>query len=137
MYIGEQLSHFSDARLTLSAQLGVEHLAAHTAAGAAAGGRSIERPDGTWDVAGIAALQQRLATFGLAMDVLALDVEALWPSILRGAPDREARIEVVKQNVRAAAEAGVPCLKYRMQPIGIPRTGRRPGRRGALYRHFD
>jgi mannonate dehydratase len=137
MYLGEQLSNLSDARLTLAAQLGVEHLAAHTAAGAAAGGPPIERPDGTWDAQGIRALQQRLATFGLTMDVLALDVEALWPSILRGAPDREARLAVITQNIRAAAEAGVPCLKYRMQPIGIPRTGRRPGRGGALYSHFD
>src|SRR6476469_4164450 len=98
MYIGEQLANFSDARLTLAAQLGVEHLAAHTAAGAAASGPPIERPAGTWDVQGIRALQRRLATFGLTMDVLALDVEALWPSVLRGAPDGDARLEVITQN---------------------------------------
>jgi mannonate dehydratase len=138
MYIGEQLSNLSDARLTLSAQLGVEHVAAHTAtSAAAAGGVPIVRDDGTWDVRGIEALQRRLSSFGLTLDVLALDVEALWPSLLRGAPDRQARLDVLAQNIRAAAEAGVPCLKYRVQPIGIPRTGRVPGRGGAQYSHFD
>ena len=137
MYIGEQLSDFSDARLTLSAQLGVEHIAAHTAAGAAAAGTPIERADGTWDVAGIKAFQQRLAGFGLTTEVLALNVEALWPSVLHGDSDGEERMAAIEQNIRTAGEAGVPCLKYRMQPIGIPRTGRVPGRGGAMYSHFD
>jgi mannonate dehydratase len=110
----------------------VEHVAVHTpaVADAAAG-------DGSWSAAAIRAVQQRLAAFGMTMDVLALDVERLWLPLLRGDPERDAMIERVQQNIRAAGEAGVPCLKYRMQPIGIPRTGRTPGRGGARYSHFD
>ena len=40
--------------------------------------------------------------------------------------------EGVLEVVRAAADAGVPCLKYRIQPLGVLRTGRVPGRGGAL-----
>ncbi|MGH2371559.1 MAG: mannonate dehydratase [Chloroflexota bacterium] len=132
MYIGEQLSELSDRRLTWAAQLGVQHVAVHTPAVADA-----QAGDGTWSAAAIKRVQERLAAFGMALDVLALDVEALWPMLLRRDPAAGALIERLQQNIRVAGEAGVPCLKYRMQPIGIPRTGRTPGRGGARYSHFD
>src|ERR671921_452730 len=52
-------------------------------------------------------------------------------------PGREADIEIIKQNVRAAGEAGVPCLKYNLNLLGVPRTGRSPGRGGVTYSQFD
>ncbi len=136
MYIGEQLGRLTDERLTLSAQLGVEHVAAHSYAGSGVEGVA-PGPDGRWEVAGIRALQGRLGRFGITLDVLALDVEDLWWSLLLRAPDREARLEVARDNIRVAAEAGVPCLKYRFQPLGVLRTGRVPGRGGAAYSAFD
>ena len=39
---------------------------------------------------------------------------------------RDAQLAVITHNIRAAAEAGVPCLKYALPMIGIPRTGRTP-----------
>jgi len=138
MYIGEQLNDLSDRKLTWVAQLGVEHLAVNTTKGS-----GIENGDGTWNVAAIKALQQRLAGFGMTMDVLTLDLQSSFlshhrfPSIMRGLPGRDAEIDVIKQNVRAAGEAGVPCLKYNLNLLGVPRTGRTPGRGGAQYSHFD
>jgi mannonate dehydratase len=135
MYLGEQLSDLSDRRLTLSAQLGVEHVAVHSPQAA-----GVVRPDGTWDAAALRGVRERLAGFGIALDVLGLDVEALWPAMLRDPPDvseYEAMLARIEQNVHAAAEAGVPCLKWRVQPLGVLRTGRSPGRGGARNSRFD
>src|SRR5687767_13972494 len=50
MYIGEQLGRLTDERLTLSAQLGVEHVAVHSYAGSGVEGVA-PGPDGRWEVA--------------------------------------------------------------------------------------
>ncbi|MGH2461525.1 MAG: mannonate dehydratase [Chloroflexota bacterium] len=138
MYIGEQLNDFSDRKLSWAAQLGVEHLAVNSTRTS-----NIENEDGTWSVPAIKTFQKRLAGFGMTMDVLTLDLQSSFlshhrfPSIMRGLPGRDAEIDIIKQNVRAAGEAGVPCLKYNLNLLGVPRTGRTPGRGGAQYSHFD
>jgi mannonate dehydratase len=138
VYIGEQLNDLSDRKLTWAAQMGVEHLAVNSTRTT-----NIENEDGTWDVAAIKAVQARLATYGMTMDVLTLDLQSSFmtqhrfPGIMRGLPSRDAEIEIIKQNVRAASEAGVPCLKYNLNLLGVPRTGRAPGRGGARYSHFN
>jgi mannonate dehydratase len=138
MFIGEQVGDISEARLSWAAQLGVEHLAVNSTRTT-----NIENPDGTWKVEAIRDAQQRLAHFGMTMDVLTLDLQSSYvtqhrfPGIMRGLPSRDAEIEIVKQNIRAASEAGVPCLKYNLNLLGVPRTGRTPGRGGARYSHFD
>jgi mannonate dehydratase len=137
MYLGEQLSTLDDTRLALAAQLGVEHIALH-ATGRSAAELAVSRPDGTWDGERIRAVQARLARHGIALDVLALDVEALWPALLGGAaPEAERLLARAVQNILTAGEAEVPCLKYRVQPIGVLRTGHAPGRGGARYSAFD
>jgi mannonate dehydratase len=104
---------------------------------------NIENPDGTWDVGRIKAFQKRLAEYGMTMDVLTLDLQSSFmsqhrfPGIMRGLPSRDAEIEIVKQNVRTAGEGGVPTLKYNLNLLGVPRTGRAPGRGGARYSHFN
>jgi mannonate dehydratase len=61
--------------------------------------------------------------------------------LLHDSPDEKSRQEALlarlEQNIRAAAEAGIPCLKWRIQPLGVLRTGRTTGRGGARYSHFD
>jgi mannonate dehydratase len=136
VYIGEQLSDPTDARLTLSAQLGVENVALH----APPRDSGVTLPDGRWDVAALRGLKERLSRFGIALDVLGVDVERLWAQLLSGANEAETTLERLSQNIRAASEAGIPCLKYRIQPLGVLRTGRVPGRGGAQYsafRHAD
>jgi len=138
VYIGEQLNDFSDKKLTWAAQMGVEHIAANNAASA-----GVENPDGTLDVAKIKAFQKRLAEYGITVDVLTLDLQSSFmsghrhPGIMRGLPSRDAEIEIVKQNIRAAGEAGIPCMKYNLNLLGVPRTGRVPGRGSAMYSHFN
>ncbi len=136
MFLGHQMGDVSERKLQWAAQLGVEHVACESREG-------IEREDGTWDVAGIKRMQERFAASGLTIDVLALNLPSRYmthqrfPGIMQGLPSRDAEIEVIKQNVRAAGEAGIPCLKYNLNLLGVPRTGRRPGRGGAMYSHFD
>ncbi|HEX2037894.1 MAG TPA: mannonate dehydratase [Chloroflexota bacterium] len=136
MYVGHQMRDISDLKLQWVAQLGVEHIACENREG-------VENEDGTWNVQGIKDIQARLRQWGITMDVLALNLPSQYmtrqrfPGIMRGLPSRDAEIEVIKQNVRAAAEAGVPCLKYNLNLLGVPRTGRTPGRGGARYSHFD
>ncbi|HEU5315211.1 MAG TPA: mannonate dehydratase, partial [Chloroflexota bacterium] len=81
-------------------------------------------------------LRERLAGFGITLDVLGVDVERLWSQLLAGAPEKETTLERIAQNILAAGEAGIPCLKYRIQPLGVLRTGRVPGRGGAQYSAF-
>lgn len=138
MYVGEQLSDLSDHKLTWVAQMGVEHLAVNTTKGF-----EIENPDGTWRAQGLEALRSHLARFGLALDVLTLDLQSThfsrhrFPGIMRGLPSRDAEIAVIQQNVRAAGEVGIGILKYNLNLLGVPRTGRTLGRGGAQYSQFD
>src|SRR5262245_31891526 len=140
MYIGEQLRDLSDENLTWAAQMGVRHVAVDTTHGP--GTEAVENPDGTWRVEEIVKVQERLARFGLQMAVLALDLPSTYaprqrfPRIMLGEPGRDEDIEVIRQNVRAAGAAGVPCLKYNLNLMGVPRTGRTPGRGGVTYSHF-
>ena len=128
MYIGEQLNDLSDENLTWAAQMGVEHIAVNSTHGP--GTEGIENPDGTWRVEGIRAVQRRVAEFGITMDVLSLDLQSTYvtrqrfPRIMLGQEGRDQDIAVITQNVRAAGEAGVPCLKYNLNLLGVPRTGR-------------
>ncbi len=140
MYIGEQLNDLSDENLAWAAQMGVQHVAANSTHGP--GTEGVENPDGTWNVAGINAVQERLAKFGLTMDVLSLDLQSTYvmrqryPRIMLGQAGRDEDIAIIQQNVRAAGAAGVPCLKYNLNLLGVPRTGRSAGRGGVTYSQF-
>ncbi|MDQ6907872.1 MAG: mannonate dehydratase [Chloroflexota bacterium] len=133
MYLGEQLPNPSDARLTLAAQLGVAHIAIEM------GSELYDASEtGRWDVGRIRHVQARAAANGIAVDVIGLEMGSLLLDIIRGNTERrDAQLAVIAHNIRAAGEAGVPCLKYNLHIIGIPRTGRTAGRGGALYPHFD
>ena len=95
MFLGHQMGDLSDRKLQWAAQLGVEHIACENRSG-------IEREDGTWDVAGIAALKERVGRWGMSVDVLALNLPSQY--ITRAAhprwgrlPSRDAEIEVISR----------------------------------------
>lgn len=138
MHIGHMLSDVSPRKLAWVAQLGVEHVVL-----AGLNETGIENSDSTFDVAAIREVQARCREFGISLDVMTLGMEARFiaqarfPGIVLGLPSRDAEIELVKRRIRAAGEAGVPCLKYNFTLLGVPRTGRTVGRGGARYSHFD
>lgn len=135
MYVGHQMGNISDEKLQWVAQLGVEHIACESREG-------IEREDGTWDVKGLQNVKQRLAGWGITLDVLALPLPSVpiprqrYPEIMLGTEGRDKAIANIRQNIRAAGEAGVPALKYNLNLMGVARTGRAAGRGGARYSHF-
>jgi D-mannonate dehydratase len=120
MYLGEQLPKPTDARLMLAAQLGVQHIAVEM------GSELYDASEtGRWDAGRIRDLQGRAAANGISVDVIGLEMGALLLDIIRGnAARRDAQLAVIVHNIRAAAEAGVPCLKYALHMIGIPTPSR-------------
>lgn len=138
MDIGHQISDLSDRKLEWVTQLGVSRIVVNTIAGT-----GIAAADGSWSAAPIRALVDRLGKFGLTMEVLNLGIEATYyerqrfPDLWTGGAGRDKALETLIQNIRVAGDAGVPCLKYNCNIIGILRTGRTVGRGGATYSHFD
>ncbi len=125
MYLGEQLINPTEARLRLSAQLGVSGIAIDTRPNAAVQGK-----DGAWDGGKVAELRRWVEGFGLRLEVMALDVGSILLDSLRQ-PERAAAIaERLRKDILAAAEGGVTTLKYTVAMVGITRTGVVPGRGG-------
>ena len=138
MYLGHQMGSLTNERLQWAAQMGVEHIACEDRKT-----DNIENEDGTWNVAGLKQASARAAAWGIKVEIVALNLPSQYmtkqrfPGIMRGLPSRDAEIEIIKQNIRATGEAGIDCLKYNLNLIGIPRTGQTRGRGGAMYSHFD
>jgi len=125
MYLGEQLINPSDARLRLSAQLGVAGIVVDTRPNTA-----IQGLDGAWDSGKIVTLRRWIEGFGLRLDAMALDVGSILLDSLRQ-PERAAAIaERLRKDILAAAEGGVTTLKYTVAMVGITRTGVVEGRGG-------
>jgi len=135
MYIGEQLINPTDARLRLSAQLGCKGVVIDSRPN-----RDVAEADGSWSAAKVAAQRRRIEGFGMRLDGMALDVGSILLDSLRQ-PERAARAaERLRQNIRAAADGGVPMLKYTVAMVGITRTGTTEGRGGmqcSVFRAAD
>jgi len=125
MYIGEQLINPTDERLRLSAQLGCKGIVIDTRPN-----RDVCKDDGSWDVVRLKAQKARIESFGMKLEGLALDVGSILLDSVRDRPKAEAAAERLRQNIRAAGEAGVPMLKYTVAMVGITRTGVTDGRGG-------
>ena len=133
MYISEQLLAPDERRLRLSAQLGVEHVVLDnrgTELVSATGGVA------AWDAGKLAAYRRWVEGFGLALDVFALDVGSILLDSLVDLEGAKRQRAVLADNVRKAADAGIPTLKYNVQMVGITRTGLKPGRGGCRNSGF-
>jgi mannonate dehydratase len=125
MYLGEQLINPTDARMRLSAQLGVSGIVIDTRPNIA-----LQGDDGAWDGKKVAELRRWVESFGLRLDAMALDVGSILLDSLRQ-PDRAATIaERLRKDIEAAADGGVTTLKYTVAMVGITRTGVVDGRGG-------
>jgi mannonate dehydratase len=133
MYISEQLLNPDERRLRLSTQLGVERVVLDnrgTELVSARGGVSL------WDAAKLRDYRRWVEGFGLKIDVFALDVGAILLDSLVDLDGAKKQREVLARNVQIAAEAGITCLKYNVQMVGITRTGLKPGRGGCSNSAF-
>ena len=134
MYISEQLLNPSADRLRLSAQLGVEHVVLDNRGTglvcAASGGIT------TWDAGQLRDYRRWVEGFGLKLDVFALDVGSILLDSLVDLDGAKKSREILARNIAIAADAGIGCLKYNVQMVGITRTGLKPGRGGARNSGF-
>ena len=130
MDIGEQLINPSAERLRLSTQLGVQKVVIDNR------GTDLVRPGGVWDVDKLRAYREWVESFGLTIDVFTLDVGSILLDFLTDEASARRQAEVLKTNIRVAAEAGLATLKYNVQMVGITRTGLRPGRGGCSNSGF-
>ncbi|MEQ8403244.1 MAG: mannonate dehydratase [Silicimonas sp.] len=83
-------------------------------------------------------LKADLATHDLELAAIENFAVAHWYDILLDGPDRDAQIEHLKSIVRAAGQAGVPCIGYNFSVTGVWGWVRGPfARGGAMSVGFD
>lgn len=133
MYISEQLLNPDERRLRLSTQLGVQHVVLDNRG---AEGVSVAGGIAAWDAARLTDYRRWVEGFGLTLDVFALDVGSILLDSLVDLDGAKRQRAVLADNVRKAADAGIPTLKYNVQMVGITRTGLRPGRGGCSNSGF-
>jgi mannonate dehydratase len=126
--------HSSDADLRVLSALGVSHICS------ALPSRTFDRD---WSVESLSRLRERVAGFGIKLDMLPLPLSssvigrAENPQIMLGrSPERDREIEQICQMIRNAAKAGIPAVKYNLTILGVVRTASTPGRGGARYSTF-
>jgi hypothetical protein len=125
MYISEQLLDPDERRLRLSTQLGVEAVVIDnrgTDLVSVAGGVA------SWDAAKLRDYRRWVEGFGLRLDVFALDVGSILLDSLVDLDGARRQRAMLADNIRKAADAGIDCLKYNVQMVGITRTALKPGR---------
>ncbi len=124
--------------MRLSTQLGVEHVVIDnrgTDLVSAAGGALTP-----WDASKLRDYRRWVEGFGLKLDVFALDVGSILLDSIVDLDGAKKQRDVLAHNVRVAADAGLTCLKYNVQMVGITRTALRPGRGGCSnsgFRHAE
>jgi mannonate dehydratase len=133
MYISEQLLDPDERQLRLSTQLGVQHVVLDnrgTEVVSAQGGMT------RWDAARLRDYRKWVKGFGLTIDAFALDVGSTLLDSLVDLESAKNQRDVLARNVQMAADAGLACLKYNVQMVGITRTALRPGRGGCRNSGF-
>jgi mannonate dehydratase len=134
VYISEQLLNPSEGRLRLSTQLGVEHVVLDNR-----GTELVSAASGAvtaWDMTRLRDYRRWVEGFGLTLDAFALDVGSILLDSLVDLEGARKSRDVLARNIAVAAEAGITCLKYNVQMVGITRTALKPGRGGAMNSSF-
>jgi mannonate dehydratase len=133
MKAGHQHDH-SESTLQALAAFGVNHICS---------GHIDARMD-EWSVDALTRLRKHVESFGIALDAVPLPMSSRYitkaelPEIMLGKdPERDRAIENIGQMIRNAGAAGIPLVKYNLTFLGVPRTGRVPGRGGASLSAFD
>ena len=84
--------------------------------------------DDAWSVEGLTRLKERVASFGITLDMVPLPLSSSEisssesPAIMLASADRDRQIDDICQMIRNCARAGIPGVKYNLTFIGVPRT---------------
>ena len=131
------MGDLSDDNLKFAKQIGVDRIVT------ASTRELIPEGQSHWQAADLIRLRERVESHGLRIEVMALPMSSHYltraekPGIMLGTPERDREIDAICECIRAAGEAGIPCLKYNLTLLGVLTTGRTPGRGGVSYREFD
>jgi mannonate dehydratase len=85
-----------------------------------------------WSLEGLLELKERCAANGIAVDMVPLGMPRS-VGLLGDTSYRDQQIEQTCQQIRMAAQAGIPAIKYNMSVLDVLRTGTTPGRGGSRY----
>ena len=131
MLLGTQIRARDDDDYRVMAQLGVTHVCAD--------------PEGDphgWSVDDLARHRDKLAGFGLSLDMVQLPLsshtidKSQSPDILLAGPDRDRQIDSICRLIERLSETGIPAAKYNLNIIGIPRSESEAGRGGSRNSTF-
>jgi len=136
MKLGTQFdSGPTDETLRVLGALGISHICS---------GLPSARLDEHWSLEGLTRLKERVASFGIELLMVPLPLSSSPiergenPAIMLGrSPDRDREIDQICRMIRNVAQAGIPCVKYNLTILGVPRTAPTAGRGGALYSTFN
>jgi mannonate dehydratase len=124
----------SDEDLHMLSAFGVNHIC---------GSLPSRRLDENWSVEALARLKERVASFGISLDMLPLPMSSSYitkaemPNIMLGkSPERDREIDDICQIIRNAGRAGISALKYNLTILGVVRTEPTKGRGSAMYSTF-
>lgn len=137
MHVGLQMGDLSDDNLKFAKQIGVDNIVTASTSDLIPEGR------GYWDADALSQLRERVEARGISIDVMALPLSSHYitraenPNIMLGTPERDREIDNICECIRAAGQAGIPCLKYNLTILGVLTTGRTPGRGGVSLREFN
>jgi mannonate dehydratase len=118
----------TDTQLTLASQMGCSGVVVASPAIPYEGG---------WAYDDLARLRERIEGFGLTIEAIQHTPLDRFDQIRLGLPGRDAEIENYQNTIRNLGRAGIPAIGYNWRPDRLYRTGRVPGRGGALVTAFD
>jgi mannonate dehydratase len=131
------MGDLSDDNLKFARQIGVDNIVSASTSDLIPEGR------GYWNADTLSQLRERVEARGISIDVMALPLSSHYitraenPNIMLGTPERDREIDNICECIRAAGQAGIPCLKYNLTILGVLTTGRTPGRGGVSLREFN
>ncbi|MBC7235807.1 MAG: mannonate dehydratase [Chloroflexi bacterium] len=106
-----------DERLTFARQLGVENIIIHTP----------ELPgDGYWEFRPLLMMRTYVEAAGLKLYAIENMPRNFYDKVRLGLPGRDEQLENVRKTIRNMGRAGIHCLGYDFNLVGVWRTGRAP-----------
>ncbi len=136
----------NDEHYRFAQQLGVSHIVAHLEDYFSADPKLVNEADDSWGASRAEdwtaetfhRLKADLARFDLELAAVENFAVAHWYDVLLDGPRRDEQIERLKGIVRAAGQAGVPCIGYNFSVTGVWGWVRGPfARGGAMSVGFD
>jgi mannonate dehydratase len=89
-----------------------------------------------WTSEGLSRLKERCSANGITLDMVPIGMQRS-VGLLGDKAYRDRQIEQTCDQIRLAAQAGIPAIKYNMYVLDVLRTGTTPGRGGSSYSTWE